>query len=36
MDVPKTGKAAVTAQSEFDRRFRPHLDQGTKKTLIFS
>lgn len=33
--VPKTGRAAATAQSMFDAAFRPLVEQKTKKILVF-
>lgn len=36
MQIPKTGKSAVTAQSVFDARFRPLVEQGERKVLQFS
>lgn len=36
MNVPKTGKAAVTAESIFDGHLRPLVEQGERKLLQFS
>lgn len=36
MDVPKTGKAAVTAESVFDAHLRPHVEQGERRILVFT
>jgi hypothetical protein len=36
MNIPKSGKAAQTAASVFDARFRPLFEQGQRKKLIFS
>lgn len=36
LDIPKTGKAAITAESLFDAKLRPFVSQGEKLQLIFS
>ncbi len=36
MDVPKTGKASITAQTVFDAKLRPYLEQHKKHTLVFA
>lgn len=36
LNVPKTGKAAITAQSVFDAKLGMFFEQGTRKRLIFS
>lgn len=36
LNVPKTGKAAVTAESVFAERFRPHMEQGKRRIFKFS
>jgi hypothetical protein len=36
MDIPKGGKASVTAQSVVDGRFKPFVTQGEKRILQFS
>jgi hypothetical protein len=36
MNVPKTGKAPVTAESVFAERFRPHMEQGKRRIFKFS
>lgn len=36
MNVPKTGKAATTAESVFTERFRPHMEQGKRRIFKFS
>jgi len=36
MNIPKTGKAPVTAESVFADRFKPHLKQGTRRVFKFS
>lgn len=35
LDIPKTGKAPVTAQSVAKAQFHPFAEQGTKTTLVF-
>lgn len=35
LDVPKTGKAAVTAETVFDAKFRPLVVQGERKLFVF-
>lgn len=36
LNVPKTGKAAVTAKSVFEAQFMPHLKQGVKRIIKIS
>lgn len=36
MDIPKGGKAAVTAETVFDAKCGPYIEQGTKRKLIFN
>lgn len=36
MNIPKTGKAATTAESVFDQKFRPHMEQGKRRIFKFS
>ncbi len=36
MQIPKTGKAAVTAEGLFDAKLRPLVEQGEKKILVFT
>lgn len=35
LNVPKTGKAAVTAESVFDAKIRTHVEQGERRTFQF-
>ncbi len=35
MAIPKTGKSAVTAESVFDAKMRPHVEQGERKLFQF-
>lgn len=36
MDIPKGGKAAITATTVFDAKLRPFLEQGEKRILVFN
>ncbi len=36
MNIPKSGKAAVTAETVFAERFKPHMQQGTRRVFKFS
>jgi len=36
MDIPKTGKASITAEGVFDAKLRPYVEQGTKTQLLFT
>jgi len=36
LNIPKTGKAPRTAESEFADRFKPHMHQGTRRVFKFS
>lgn len=36
MNIPKTGKSAVTAEGVFDAKLRPLVEQGERKLLQFS
>lgn len=36
MHIPKTGKAAVTAEGVFDAKLRPLVEQGERKILVFT
>lgn len=35
MGIPKTGKAAVTAEGVFDAKIRPHVEQGERQTFQY-
>ncbi len=35
MDIPKSGKAAVTAETVFDAKIRPLVEQGERRLLVF-
>lgn len=36
LNIPKTGKAAMTAESVFAEKFRPHMEQGKRRIFKFS
>lgn len=36
MGIPKTGKAALTAEGVFEGKLRPLVEQGTRRKLIFT
>jgi len=36
LNVPKSGKAAVTAESVFDAKVRVHVEQGKRRKFVFS
>lgn len=36
LNIPKTGKAPVTAASVFAEKFAPHMEQGVKRVLKFN
>lgn len=35
MNIPATGKAAITSQTVFDAKCRQHVEQGTRKMFVF-